>query len=87
MRRCDQREWRDMPITHTGIAGRGAGVADMAYAIVSGRAHRANGEMAFHVLDIMQSIHESSDTDKILTLTSTCERPAPLPLSLMDGVL
>ena len=40
---------------------RGIGVADMAEAIRQGRQHRANGEMAYHVLDIMHAFHEASD--------------------------
>ena len=38
---------------------RGIGVADMAYALRSGRPHRASGELAFHVLDIMHAVHEA----------------------------
>ena len=43
---------------------RGLGVADMATAIVSGRPHRASGELAYHVLDIMESIHVASEEDR-----------------------
>ena len=32
---------------------RGIGPADMAYAIRAGRAHRASGELAYHVLEAM----------------------------------
>lgn len=66
---------------------RGIGVSDMALSIVNGRTHRAHGDMANHVLDIMCSIHDSNDTDKIITLETKCERPAPFPLGLKDGVL
>ncbi|MBI4767895.1 MAG: Gfo/Idh/MocA family oxidoreductase [Deltaproteobacteria bacterium] len=58
---------------------RGIGLADMAYAIRTGRPHRCNGEMAFHVLDVMQAILESSDSGKHIRISSTCGRPAPLP--------
>ena len=87
LRRCDQREWRNMPITHTGIAGRGAGVADMAYAIVSGRAHRANGEMAFHVVDAMQAFEDSSTSGRHIELETTCAQPEALPPGLAVGEL
>ena len=77
------KEWKDMPLTHGyDKAARGLGVADMAAAIRSGRSHRADGEMAFHVLDIMQALHESSDTGRHVTLNSTCEKPAALPTGL-----
>jgi len=41
--------------------------------------------MPFHVLDVMQSLHESAATDRIITLSSTCERPEPFPLGLTEG--
>jgi hypothetical protein len=50
----------------------------MVNGIQSGRTHRANGDLAYHVLDIMQAFHESSDQGKHIELSSTCERPAPL---------
>ncbi|MCZ7647936.1 MAG: Gfo/Idh/MocA family oxidoreductase [Planctomycetota bacterium] len=68
-------------------AGRGLGVADMAYALRSGRPHRVSGELAFHVLDMMQAFHESSDAGKKVVLESRCERPAPLPVGLQEGIL
>ena len=64
---------------------RGIGVSDMCRVLLDGGTQRAHGDMAYHVLDIMQSIHDSNDTQKILTLDSRCERPAPLPLGLTDG--
>ncbi len=71
--------WREVPLTH-GYTGndRGLGLADMATAIASGRHHRASDEVAMHALDIMQAIHESSDRGCHITLTTSCERPAPM---------
>ncbi|MEZ4728777.1 MAG: Gfo/Idh/MocA family oxidoreductase [Caldilineaceae bacterium] len=66
---------------------RGIGIADMAYAIRSGRPHRANGALARHVLDITLSIFASAKTERHVTLTTSCERPAPLPLGLNHGAL
>ena len=81
-------EWKEVPLTHGYTENfRSIGVADMAQAIQNNRPHRASGELAFHVLDIMQSLHESSDQGKILDLISTCERPAMLPLGLREGEL
>lgn len=64
---------------------RGVGVADMCAAIGSGRPHRASGEMAYHVVDIVNALHEASERGQYITLASTCARPAPLPLGLDDG--
>jgi predicted dehydrogenase len=82
------KEWSLMPLSH-GYAenARGVGVADMAKGLQSGRPHRACGELAYHVLDIMHAIHDASQSDKHVTLESTCERPAPLPMGLLDGML
>jgi len=66
---------------------RGIGLADMAYAIRSGRTNRASGRLARHVLDISLSIFESSDSDRHVFVQSTVERPAPLPLGLKYNLL
>jgi len=82
------KEWLDVPLTHGYTENsRSIGVADMANAIRSGRPHRASGELAFHVLDAMQAAAESSAKGKAVNLTSTCARPAALPLGLLPGML
>lgn len=80
IRRAGEKEWQEMPITHGyTVNSRGIGVADMAAAMRSGGQHRANGEMAYHVLDIMHAIHDASNEGRHVELTSTCQQPAPLP--------
>jgi predicted dehydrogenase len=61
---------------------RGLGLADMAYAIRTGRPHRASGELAYHVLDTMHAIIEASETGRHVELSSSCERPAAFPTGL-----
>jgi len=86
--RPEDGEWRDMPLTHRYKENsRGIGVADMAAALQSGRAHRANGELAFHVLDIMHAFEESSTGGVHITLESSCSRPAAMPTTLVHGSL
>lgn len=86
--RPDGEGWRDVPLSHGYTENnRGIGVADMAYALASGRKHRASGELAFHVLDVMCAIHDASDAGTWVDLGSACERPAALPLGLEDGKL
>jgi predicted dehydrogenase len=88
LRRAGAEGWSDLPLSHIyAEQNRGIGVADMAYALRSGRAHRASGALAFHVLDIMQSFTEASDAGRWLDLASTCERPAMLPVGLRPGTL
>jgi predicted dehydrogenase len=88
LRRARENEWAEAPLTH-GYAGnsRGIGVADMASALRSGRPHRASGELAYHVLDIMHAFHDASAGGRHVTLKSTCQRPAPLPPGLAPGTL
>ena len=88
VRRAGAGEWSDVPLTHGYTKNsRGIGVADMAYALRSGRPHRANGEMAYHVLDIMHAILESAREGRHIELSSTCTRPEPLPMGLREGRL
>ena len=88
VRRAGATEWSAVPLTH-GYSknSRGLGLADMAYALHSGRPHRANGELAYHVLDIMHAFHDASREGRHVELASSCERPAPLPLGLIEGRL
>jgi predicted dehydrogenase len=80
--------WEDVPLTHSYAENsRGIGVADMAYALRSGRPHRANGDLAYHVLDVMQAFLDSSDEGRHIEIKSTCERPAALPVGLQHGLL
>ena len=75
----ESREWREMPLAGKfGEDRRGLGVADMAYAVRDGRPHRANGGLAYHVLDIMHAVHDASREGRHVELASGCERPEPL---------
>ena len=58
---------------------RGIGPAEMADAIASGRPNRASKEMAFHVMDIIEQMMISSRDGRLITLDSTCDRPAAFP--------
>lgn len=58
---------------------RGIGIAEMAFAIRSGRPHRASGELARHVNDVTLGIFESSRTERHVAITTHCDRPAALP--------
>ena len=56
---------------------RGVGVAEMFQAIDENRPHCASGEMAFHVLDIMESILGLRKTGQAIVLQTTCPQPNP----------
>ena len=79
--RRGSNEWMEVPILHdSSEPGRGVGVADMANAIKTGRPHRASGELAYHVLDLMHGVHDASNEVRHIEVQSTCERPAPLSM-------
>lgn len=83
------QDWAELPLTHGYSDGnfRSIGVADMAHALRSGRAHRASGELALHALEVMEAFQVSSDTGRHVTIASRPERPAALPASLAPGLL
>jgi predicted dehydrogenase len=87
LRRAGASDWSQIPLTHSAEVGRGVGVADMAHALINGLPHRANGEMAYHVLDVMHAFEEASQTGRHIDIESPCTQPAPLPLGLMPGKL
>ncbi len=80
--------WIDCPLSHGYTDNsRSVGAVDMVYALKSGRAHRASGELANHVLEVMLAFDKSSKLGAKVQLTTTCKQPAPLPLGLEDGEL
>ncbi len=88
LRRAGDGEFREIPLSH-GLSqnSRGVGVADMAYALRSGRRHRANEALTYHVLDLMHAFHDASDNGRHVILESACERPASLPMNLPSNAL
>jgi predicted dehydrogenase len=80
LRLAADSEWQEVPVTRPYTENsRGLGLADMAEGIRSGRPHRANGELAYHVLDIMHAIHDASAAGQHIMLDSTCVRPDAMP--------
>jgi predicted dehydrogenase len=79
LRREEDADFQLMPpATPTGH-GRSVGLADMAYAIRSSRAHRASGEQAFAVLEAMQAFLDSSQQGRAIATGAAYEKPAPMP--------
>ena len=63
-----------------GWNSRGIGLADMALAASSGRAHRASAEFGLHVCEVMSAVETASRTGTAVPLATTCERPTPMPV-------
>ncbi|SHH45437.1 Gfo/Idh/MocA family protein [Clostridium grantii] len=76
IRTNNNNEFVEMPLSH-GYAenSRGLGIADMAEAIINNTNHKANGDLAYHVLDIMHAFHEASDKEEYIKIESTCLKP------------
>ncbi len=83
------QDWSERPTEHLYADGnyRIIGVADLAHALRSGRPHRASGDLAFHVLEVMEAFQISSDRGAHVTIESRPERPAMLPTDLAFGSL
>lgn len=73
-------DWQDIPLSFSYPEnGRGLGLADMAVALRNKQEdHRANGDIAFHVLDLMWAFHEAAEQGQQITLQNQCQRPEPM---------
>jgi len=81
------KDWSDVPLTHANAAqSRGIGLVEMVRALRAGRPQRASGELACHVLELMEDAIVASDTGRHRNTTTRCERPAPLAPGLPDDV-
>ena len=85
--RLDGKEWVTEPLSHGhGDENyRGIGLADLADAIVNNRPHRASGELALHVLEVIEAMHRAGDEKRTVSITTTVERPAPFAPGLKTG--
>jgi predicted dehydrogenase len=63
------------------------GVADMAQAIVDDRPHRASGDLALHVLEVMLAVQEAGATGRTVAIATQPERPAMLAIEQSAGSL
>jgi predicted dehydrogenase len=77
VRRAGDADWTVIPSAGA-TAGRGMGVVDMARSIATGQPHRASGELALHVLELMAKITQSGATGQFEPVRTTFGTPAPL---------
>jgi predicted dehydrogenase len=77
---AEGEDWAPVPETggYRGAA-RGYGVSDLASALTTGTVHRANGEIAYHVLDVMESLLAAAGSGHAVDITSSCGRPPAVP--------
>jgi len=76
--------WNPIDLTHP-IGGRGLGVADMVAAVKNSRQPRADISLAYHVLDVMEAIHDSSNQENHVSIKSFCRRPSPIKPGWIGG--
>lgn len=64
-------DWESIPLTKPFAENsRGLGVRDIALAIAENRPHKASGDLAYHVLDVMHAFNDSSEQGSHITITS-----------------
>ncbi|MES5824022.1 Gfo/Idh/MocA family oxidoreductase [Streptomyces sp. RG80] len=74
-------QWRTLPPSAGYVDGsRGIGLLDFVTAD-AGRAPRAGGELALHVLETMTALLRSSAEGRRIELTTSARPPAPVPLT------
>lgn len=80
----DSDQFEVVELTHEYTAGRGAGVADLAYAIDGDWEHRTSADLAYHVLTVLSGIRTASTAGEHVPIETTCRRPTPLPPAFPD---
>jgi len=78
-------DWSPIPLAQPGDVRRGIGIADIALAVREDRPHRASGEFAYHVLEVLLALARHDRDDTAIAIESRCERPAPVrePISAL----
>jgi predicted dehydrogenase len=78
VKRKGASEYGEIPLLFPNAENsRGLGLSDMAEGIATGSPHRASGDLALHVLEIMSGIHTAAAEGK--TLTTRHQAPSPAP--------
>ncbi len=76
-------EWRELPMRASALPQqRGIGAADMLWAMGSGREHRASGDLALHVLELMSASYTAAESGRRIDITSTCATAPLIPTDL-----
>lgn len=88
-KRGREETWTSVSVTQPYADGnyRSLGVADMAMGILENRPHRANGDLALHVLEVMEAFAIASAEGRTIEIKTPVARPEPLATSLHNGRL
>ncbi len=66
---------------------RALGLADMAKALITGRKHRANADMTYHVLEIMEKFTKSGEEKQQIAIDSRFAKTSPMSRVGVHGVI
>ncbi len=66
---------------------RNAGLSDMMDSLETGKTARCDIDVALHAIDVMTSILKAGETGQVITLSTTCERPAALGIDEARALL
>lgn len=72
LKQAETKEWEEIPHRYPYAENsRGIGVSDMVDSIETGRKHKANGDIALHVLELMHGFHWAAETQKNYCMKTT----------------
>jgi len=75
--------WQTLPVSAGYLdSGRGFGIADLA-ATPAGKEPRAGGKLAYHALEVMESVLASAHSGSAVAIKSTVARPEPVELTAL----
>ncbi|GGJ21521.1 Gfo/Idh/MocA family protein [Deinococcus roseus] len=81
-------QWTEIQPVHGFTANsRGVGLSDLLYAHDEDRPHRSSGDLAYHVLETMHAILESSEKRCAVDLESAPQRPEALALDSQQQMM
>lgn len=81
LRSLGSADWEVLPVSAGYVdASRGIGLQDLALTETDAQP-RASGRLAFHALEVMESVLKSAHSGQSIAIESTCERPPAVPLT------
>lgn len=83
--RAHAKEWESVPLSHSDQMGRGAGIADLADALMGRRQNRMNGDLGLHVVEVMEAFHRSAKAGRKVRIAHQCRQPDALAAGLPAG--
>jgi len=79
--RRNRGDWQEVPYLSRGPReARGIGLQDLAEAVEEGRAPRASGRLAAHVVDVARGALLAAAQGRTVDVTTRADRPDPLPV-------